>query len=63
MAKGGGGGKGGGGKGTPMTPADASRIQAAAAKAGGVEKGCFAARAQAAAARNVKAGRCDPRSK
>ncbi|MCL2183547.1 MAG: hypothetical protein FWB85_08775 [Chitinispirillia bacterium] len=38
----------------PMTSNDAARIQAAAAKAGngGVQKGSFPARAQAAAAKN-----------
>ena len=55
-AKGGGGGKGGRGKGTAMTAAAASRIQSAAAKAGGVEKGSFAARTQSAAARNANNG-------
>lgn len=47
-----------GGKSTPMTPADAARIQSAAAKAGGggVAKGSFAARVQSAAARNANAG-------
>lgn|GEM_PF-743136 len=41
-------------KGAPMTSSAAGRIQGAAAKAGGgqVSKGSFAARAQAAAARN-----------
>lgn len=39
---------------TPMTPSAAARIQGATAKAGngGVQSGSFAARAQAAAARN-----------
>ncbi|MBN9133505.1 MAG: hypothetical protein J0H48_09100 [Nitrosospira multiformis] len=42
---------------TPMTPADAARIQSATAKANGgrVPKGSFAARAQGAAA---KSGKC-----
>lgn len=41
----------------PMTTSDAARIQSHAAKADGgkVEKGSFAARAQAAAAKNVVA--------
>ncbi len=41
-------------KATPMTPKDASRIQAAEARKnnGKVEKGSFAARAQSAAAKN-----------
>ena len=54
----GGGGKGSGKSGsssTPMTREAASRIQSAAAKQGGVEKGSFAARAQSAAERNVAA--------
>jgi len=40
----------------PMTPSAAARIQSTAAKAGngGVKSGSFPARAQAAAARNVK---------
>lgn len=42
-----------------MTPSDASRIQAQAAKEGKVEKGSFAARAQGAAAKNVNAGKVD----
>ncbi|WP_175997380.1 hypothetical protein [Burkholderia stabilis] len=43
---------------TPMTPAAASRIQSATAKVNGgkVEAGSFAARAQAAGARNGKSG-------
>lgn len=43
-------------KSTPMTPSAAARIQSAAAKANGgqVTKGSFAARAQAAAAKNGK---------
>lgn len=43
-------------KSTPMTPIAAARIQSAAAKANGgqVAKGSFAARAQAAAAKNGK---------
>jgi len=43
--------------GTPMTTADAARIQAAEAKQGGgqVAKGGFAARAQGAAAKNAAA--------
>ncbi|PRW18408.1 seed maturation family [Chlorella sorokiniana] len=47
---------------TPMTPSDAARIQAAEAKqgGGGVEKGGFAARAQAAAAQNVASGKTSP---
>jgi Seed maturation protein len=42
---------------TPMTTSDAARIQSAAARAGdgGVEKGSFPARAQAAAAKNDNA--------
>lgn len=46
------------GKANPMTPGDAARIQAAEAKAGGggVAKGGFAARAQAAGAKNANAG-------
>ncbi len=47
----------GGGKGNnPMTPKAAARIQSATAKSsgGGVEKGSFSARAQSAAATNVK---------
>jgi hypothetical protein len=46
-----------GGKSTFIMPADASRIQSAAAKAGGggVAKGSFAARAQSAAAKNANA--------
>jgi hypothetical protein len=41
---------------TPMTPADAARIQSAQAKANGgrVDKQSFAARAQAAAANNAR---------
>ena len=41
---------------TPMTSSSAARIQAAQAKANGgqVSKGSFAARAQAAAAKNSK---------
>lgn len=52
-----GGGKGGGGK-VPMTPARASAIQSATAKASGgqVAKGSFAARAQSAAAQNSQPG-------
>lgn len=51
-------GKSSGSSNTPMTPADASRIQSAAAKANGgkVPAGSFAARAQSAAAHNVNAG-------
>ncbi|AUW38546.1 hypothetical protein [Vibrio mimicus] len=43
-------------KSTPMTPSAAARIQSSAAKASGgqVAKGSFAARAQAAAAKNGK---------
>ncbi|MCA8353005.1 hypothetical protein [Burkholderia cepacia] len=43
---------------TPMTPAAASRIQSATAKANGgkVSADSFAARAQAAAAHNGKSG-------
>ncbi|MFH1913671.1 MAG: hypothetical protein ABIK45_05295 [Pseudomonadota bacterium] len=44
---------------TPMTPADASRIQSAEAKANGgaVSKESFAAKAQSAAAANTKSGK------
>ena len=44
---------------TPMTPTDASRIQAATAKQndGMVPKGSFAATAQSAAATNVNTGK------
>ncbi|AUW38292.1 MULTISPECIES: hypothetical protein [Vibrionaceae] len=43
-------------KSTPMTPSAAARVQSSAAKANGgqVAKGSFAARAQAAAAKNSK---------
>jgi len=43
---------------TPMTPADAARIQSATAKAGNgqVAKGSFAATAQSAAAHNTVKG-------
>ncbi|KAG5181680.1 hypothetical protein JKP88DRAFT_278654 [Tribonema minus] len=51
-------GKGGGGKPTPITPADASRIQSAEAqKSGGkVAQDSWASRAQSAAARNANKG-------
>jgi len=39
---------------TPMTQTAAARIQSATAKAGGVSKGSFAARAQSAAAKGGK---------
>ncbi|KAI0403187.1 hypothetical protein F4802DRAFT_599330 [Xylaria palmicola] len=45
------------GKGTPMTPADASRIQSAQARGGGdMSSSGFAARAQSAGDRNANSG-------